>query len=62
MLSLRRPAALKKYKMTIVVDILPTKADGGRWDPAGDPPDPIFEVRQYTGNTLVTQLPPPKHP
>lgn len=56
-LSLRQNAPARQYRMIIVVDIMPTKANGNRWDPMGDPPDPQFSGDLYNGNVHMMKLP-----
>lgn len=36
-----------RYKLNLTTEILSSKADGSRWDPMGDPPDPIVTATIY---------------
>jgi hypothetical protein len=45
----RIPPGIKpgRYKLNLIVEILSSKADGAKWDPMGDPPDPIVTATVY---------------
>lgn len=56
-LDLQQPQApAKRYKLALTVEIMTSKANGKRWDPAGDAPDPVVKATMFQSNKKVRDL------
>lgn len=55
-LWLRQNDPLRRYKLTLTIEIMGSKANGTRWDPAGDAPDPVIRGELFQGQKHVRDL------